>query len=207
MSARPMVSEAHHPWKNNGRSAWQRCMQLYPTDRYPSAYPGAQPSLLESVVHDRGDLVRADSSQPGTIEFLRSRGFGVVPARKGPGSVREGIQFLQGYQLVVDPTCEQMRNELRLYSWPTDRLTGMVIAGVNPIDSHNHLIDCARYACDDLIIDAPLEDDDSGVLLLPTWKIQNQRVPPPLPRHRDDGVNMNDLLRSIPRPRFPQPPG
>ena len=54
---------------------------------------------------------RRQFSQPGTIEFLRSRGFGVVAARKGPGSVREGIMFMQGYQLVIDPDCEAMRNE------------------------------------------------------------------------------------------------
>ena len=138
------------------------------------------PGLITSVVRDPGDLVKADGSQPGTIEFLRSRGFGVVAARKGPGSVREGVMFLQGYQLVIDPNCEAMRNEARLYSWPVDRLTGQVIPGVNPIDANNHGIDCARYAIEDLIIDAPLADDDDGVLLVPMWKT----YPSDLPWHR-----------------------
>jgi phage terminase large subunit len=64
------------------------------------------PALIASVVRDPGDLVRADSSQPGTIEFLQSRGFGAVAARKGQGSVREGITFLQGLS-------DRDRSELR----------------------------------------------------------------------------------------------
>jgi phage terminase large subunit len=128
------------------------------------------PALIASVVRDPGDLIRADSSQPGTIEFLQSRGFGVTPARKGQGSVREGITFLQGFELVIDPDCEAMRNEARLYSWPTDRLSGQVIPGVNPVDANNHGFDALRYATEDLITDAPLAVDDGGVMLLQMWK-------------------------------------
>ena len=74
----------------------------------------------------------------------------MVAARKGPGSVRAGIEFLQGYEIVLDPDCEQMREELRLYCWPVDRLTGQVIAGVNPIDAYNHFADALRYATSNL---------------------------------------------------------
>jgi phage terminase large subunit len=58
------------------------------------------PGLIASVVHDPGDMIRADSSQSGTIEFLTARGFGAVAARKGPGSVREGISYLLGAGLL-----------------------------------------------------------------------------------------------------------
>ena len=80
-------------------------------------------------------------------------------------------------------------------------MTGQVHPGVNPIDLNNHLVDCLRYACDDLITDAPLDEGDSGVLMLPMWKIHSFT-----PR-RDEGIDMNDLLRSVPRTRFPKPPG
>ena len=132
------------------------------------------PELVRSVVRDDGDLIRADSSQPGTIEFLQARGFDVRPAKKGQGSVRTGIQFLQGYQLVVDPACTEVCNELRLYSWPTDKLTGQVISGLNPIGGADHLLDSLRYACEDLVSDAPLDDDDSGVLWLNLWNSEQR---------------------------------
>ena len=133
------------------------------------------PEMLLSIVGDRGDLVMADSSRPETIDYLQARGFGVVAARKGPGSVRAGIEFLQGYEIVLDPDCEQMREELRLYSWPTDRLTGQVIAGVNPIGAYDHFADALRYATSNLIADAPLDADDGGVLWLWPGRKPDQR--------------------------------
>jgi hypothetical protein len=101
-------------------------------------------------------------------------------ASKGPGSVREGITFLQGYQLVIDPDCEAMRNEARLYSWPVDRKTGQVIPGVNPIDANNHIIDSVRYSIEDLITNSPLSEGDGGVVMLPMWKLYR----PDSPWHR-----------------------
>jgi len=127
------------------------------------------PELLSSIVHDTGALVRADGSRPETIDYLQQRGFGVRPARKGPGSVKDGISFLQSFEILVDPGCEHARNELHGYSWPTDRLTGQVIPGVNPIGVNDHVIDALRYAVEDIIADAPLDLDDGGVLLVPMW--------------------------------------
>src|SRR5262245_38162961 len=84
------------------------------------------PTILRSVLQNDSDFIRADSSQPGTIEFLNARGFNIEPARKGAGSVKTGILLLQGFDIVIDPDCEEMREEARLYSWMTDRLTGKV---------------------------------------------------------------------------------
>jgi phage terminase large subunit len=156
-------------------------LKLYVIDQSHQIYIAAEasgrmpldqlPELVRAVVRDDGDLIRADKSRPETIDFLRSRGFGgIIPARKGKGSLRAGIEFLQGYQIVINPDCEAMREEARLYSWPTDRLTGRVIAGANPIPAYDHGWDSARYAIEDLITDAPLAEDDGGVLLLPMSK-------------------------------------
>ena len=65
------------------------------------------PMLVRSVIESDRDLVRADSSQPGTIEFLKRRGLNIVAAQKGPGSVKSGINFLQSYDIVIDPSCER----------------------------------------------------------------------------------------------------
>ena len=94
------------------------------------------PTLIRSVIYRDDDLVKVDSSQPGTIEFLQARGINALPAKKGPGSVKAGINFLQGFQIIIDPRCEAMREEARLYSWMTDRLTGKILS--TPVDAHNH---------------------------------------------------------------------
>jgi phage terminase large subunit len=128
------------------------------------------PDMLRSIVRDPGDLVMADSARPETIDYLQKRGFGVQPARKGPGSIRDGIMFLQSFEILLDPSCEKMRDELRCYSWPTDRLTGQVRAGANPIGANDHFADALRYATSDLIADAATaaeEDEAGGVIWLP----------------------------------------
>jgi Phage terminase large subunit len=126
------------------------------------------PAMLRSVLADDGDLVKADSSQPGTIEFLQARGFNIHGAKKGPGSVKSGINFLQGYEIVIDPNCEAMREEARLYSWMTDRLTGRALSV--PVDANNHGWDALRYATESAQIETAMEGDETGgVLSLKLW--------------------------------------
>jgi len=126
------------------------------------------PAMVRSVTREDGNLVKCDSSQPGTIEFLQSRGINAQPAKKGPGSVKSGILFLQGYQIVIDPNCEGMREEADLYSWMTDKLTNQALS--TPVDAHNHGWDATRYAVEDVAQETALDDDDSGgVLKLKLW--------------------------------------
>lgn len=128
------------------------------------------PTLVRTVIEEDGDQIKADSSQPGTIEYLRKRGLNVVAAHKGPGSVKSGINFLQGYDLIIDPSCEQLRSEARLYSWSTDRLTGQILSV--PVDANNHGWDSARYAVEDLSLeggDASVDPHGGVVQLFGKW--------------------------------------
>lgn len=122
------------------------------------------PASILTVVDDESDLIKADSSQPGTIDHLCSQGFNLVGAKKGPGSVKSGINWLQSYQIVIDPECEHMREEARLYSWQKDRLTGQKLSV--PVDAHNHGWDAVRYATEDCQIEPEALDSDGGVLRL-----------------------------------------
>lgn len=127
------------------------------------------PTMIRSVIHHDDDLIRCDSSQPIIIDFLQSRGLNTVPAKKGPGSVKSGILFLQSYEIIIDPACEAMREEARLYSWMTDRLTQRVLS--TPVDAHNHGWDATRYAVEDEISEPAYDPDDKdgGVLALKLW--------------------------------------
>jgi phage terminase large subunit len=147
-----------------------RKRQLYIAEEAAGRVPMDElPELIRSVVESDFDLIHADASQPGTIEFLQRRRLNVHPAKKGPGSVKSGINFMQGYAIIIDPRCEQMREEARLYSWMTDRLTGRALS--TPVDANNHGWDACRYALEDFITDArELEADQyGGVLQLRLW--------------------------------------
>jgi phage terminase large subunit len=87
----------------------------------------------------------ADSQRPDTISYLKRHGFPKIePATKGAGSVEEGVEWLQSYDVVVHPRCRHTIDELSTYSYKTDRLTDEVLPVLE--DSRNHVIDSVRYA-------------------------------------------------------------
>lgn len=88
--------------------------------------------------------ITADSARPETISYMQRRGFRVQPAKKGAGSVEEGIEFLKSYDIVVHPRCRHTIDELTNYCFKTDKLTGEVLPVLE--DKKNHVIDAVRYA-------------------------------------------------------------
>ena len=86
-----------------------------------------------------------DSAEVKSIEELKRDGLSrIYPAVKGQGSVLQGIQKLQQYDITVDPSCEHVITELQNYAWKKDRQTGEYIN--EPIDEFNHCIDALRYS-------------------------------------------------------------
>jgi phage terminase large subunit len=69
-----------------------------------------------------------------------------MTAVKGPKSVEEGIEFLKNYDIVVHPRCTHTIDELSLYSYKKDPLTGRILPLLE--DKKNHVIDALRYACE-----------------------------------------------------------
>lgn len=67
-------------------------------------------------------------------------------AQKGPGSLEEGIAFLQSYDIVVHPRCKHLIDELNNYSYKRDPRTEEILPLIE--DKNNHVIDALRYACE-----------------------------------------------------------
>lgn len=95
------------------------------------------------------ERIRADAAEPKSIAELREEGlFRVRPARKGSDSVRNGIQYLQGYHMVVHPRCVNFLTEIGSYSWGRDRNGGWT---GRPAEGGDHLMDALRYAVEDVM--------------------------------------------------------
>jgi phage terminase large subunit len=87
----------------------------------------------------------ADSARPETISHCKKNGYPLMRgAKKGPGSVEEGVKFLLQYEIIVHPDCVHTIDELTLYSYKIDRLTEEVLPELD--DKKNHVIDAVRYA-------------------------------------------------------------
>ncbi len=94
--------------------------------------------LIDLSVTNKRDLIVADSADPRTINDIRAKGFNIIPAIKGPDSIRNGIKGMQDYEMIIDENSTNLIKELRNYVWH-DRKAQM------PIDDFNHQIDPARY--------------------------------------------------------------
>lgn len=91
------------------------------------------------------ERIVADSSEPKSIHELRTLGINhCVPAKKGKDSVLHGIQYIQGFKIIIHPKCKNFINEINNYTWDKDKSTGKSVN--KPIDDYNHLLDAMRYA-------------------------------------------------------------
>ena len=88
------------------------------------------------------EQIIADSAEPKSIEEIRRAGIPrIKEAAKGKDSIRNGIQLIQDYKIIVHPKCENTLIELSNYVW--DSKDGVLIN--KPIDNYNHLMDALRY--------------------------------------------------------------
>ena len=91
------------------------------------------------------ELIIADSAEKKSIEEIRREGVPRIRAAvKGQGSILQGIQKLQQYELLVSPACPNLIVELQNYSWLKDKQTGEYIN--EPQDAWNHCLDALRYS-------------------------------------------------------------
>ena len=107
--------------------------------------------ILKNMGLAKSDII-ADSAEPKSISELKKAGiYRIKPSVKGPDSIRQGIQKLQQYSLIIHPSCTGIITELENYSWEKDKKIGEYIN--EPIDQFNHYLDALRYSIQ--ILDKP----------------------------------------------------
>lgn len=104
--------------------------------------------------------IRADSARPDTINFLSQpargkdgieyKGFNIVGAEKGKGSVEDGIEFIRGFEhIYIHPGCQGAKTNFENYRWKQDKITNEILP--IPVDKNNHAPDGIRYALEPYI--------------------------------------------------------
>jgi len=117
-------------------------------------------ALTNSMIYERisamgysKERIRADCAEPKSIEELRELGLQRIrPARKGADSINSGIQYIQGYKIIVHPRCVNFLTEIGNYTWAEDKLGNKIN---KPIDDSNHLMDAMRYGLEELLQPRP----------------------------------------------------
>lgn len=132
------------------REAWKVRCEI---DETPALFVGSDwrdpprwrnPYGHRGIESARSNRIVADSARPETISYMQRRGLGIVKARKGPGSVVEGVEFMQSYDIAVHPGCTHIIDELGTYSYKIDTQTEEILPQLK--DEKNHTIDACRYA-------------------------------------------------------------
>ena len=91
----------------------------------------------------RAEIV-ADSAEPKSIEDLHRKRFYIKPAKKGPDSIRAGIDIMRRQKLFIQEGALDMLKEFRNYKWAVDK-NGRALN--KPVDDWNHAVDAVRYVC------------------------------------------------------------
>jgi len=143
-----------------------------PTAAGRQAIKGKKLYILQELIYEKGltndsiarklkpvigkEYIRCDSSEPKSIAELRGHGIEALAAKKGPGSVNFGIQYLKQFEIIIDRSCQNAINEFQLYQWKKDK-DGEVINV--PVDKFNHFIDQLRYSLSDRIFEREKEEE------------------------------------------------
>jgi phage terminase large subunit len=102
--------------------------------------------LIKNIPGISANKIRADNARPESISYLKRNGLRRIEgAKKGPGSVVDGIEHMKSFGTIyIHPRCVHTIEEFVEYSYKIDRLSGDVLGDI--VDKYNHYIDAIRYA-------------------------------------------------------------
>ena len=66
-------------------------------------------------------IVTADSANPSEIKQHRNKGVNIIGAKKGPGSVEAGINYIKQFEIIIHPRCRNFKAEIEKYKYKEDK--------------------------------------------------------------------------------------
>ena len=132
-------------WCRTYYDAARRTLYVFDEARANKLNNAATAAIVKQRVSP-GELILADSAERKSCADYRALGLRCQPARKPPGSVEQGLKWLQGLEaIVIDPArCPCTLQEFAEYEYETAP-DGTVLGTY--MDADNHAIDAVRYAC------------------------------------------------------------
>jgi phage terminase large subunit len=111
--------------------------------------------IADNYLASHPTLVIADSAEPKSIDeingYFQNTGFTILGTLKGPGSVAQGIQFVQDQHISVTARSLNIIKEYRNYLWAVDPRTGKSLN--DPVGINDHAMSAVRYGLSRKFID------------------------------------------------------
>lgn len=99
--------------------------------------------LLRDHPEMRDVIVVMDSANPqGIAQWRQIIGGNVFSAKKGAGSIIDGVNMVRQLKIHITPRSKNLRQEYENYQFKKNKLDGFFPV---PVDANNHLADAARY--------------------------------------------------------------
>ena len=90
-------------------------------------------------------LIIADSAEPKSIDEISSYGVKILGAQKGPGSVNQGIQFVQDQKISITKRSLKTIAAYRNYTWEVDKNGKVILIPDDAIHEWSNPMDAIRY--------------------------------------------------------------
>ncbi|MEX5849420.1 PBSX family phage terminase large subunit [Staphylococcus saprophyticus] len=100
-------------------------------------------AMIKRKGYQNANIV-ADSAEKRLITEINRKGVpNIRPSVKGPNTIMQGVQFVQGFKIYIHPSCEHTIEEFNTYTFDQDTEGNWLN---KPIDKNNHLMDALRYS-------------------------------------------------------------
>jgi phage terminase large subunit len=111
---------------------------------------------LISLVREKRirQVITADSAEPARIEEFRKAGIAIKPSIKGPGSVKDGIDWVKRHRIHIHPQCVNTIKEIGAYKYKEDK-NGNVFD--EPVPFNDDAMSALRYAVEELVTSIEIE--------------------------------------------------
>ena len=133
-------------------------------------------------------LVVADSAEPKSIDEIRSYGVNIVGAKKGPGSVLQGIQYVQNQKISVTKRSEKTLKAYRKYLWSTDRTDKIIQVPDDTNHEWSNPMDAIRYGFNGTAVKRPDKNYERAAK-----KYMGDSITEGIDYHEDLGVKKDDM--------------
>lgn len=106
-----------------------------------------------------------DAAEPDRIQMWRRAGYRATECKKGPGSVKAQIDYLQQRKIYIDPSCTNTIDEISQWRWKLDKITGKYTD--EPVPFFDDAMAALRYGVQNWRmrgeVDAPKVDNRTAI--------------------------------------------
>lgn len=123
-------------------------------------------TIADILLNLESCMVVADSAEPKSIDEIRSYGVNIVGAKKGQGSVSQGIQWVQELKVGLTRRSIKTRSAYLNYKWALDKDEKPLNVPDDSVHEWSNSMDAIRYGLDSFrpLESFPTSGDVGGVL-------------------------------------------